>query len=430
MKTEADGRAHIAHAEARARAQPAGFRPVRSALLAGCGNVGAGLAFALDAAGIAVHVAERPDAVARCTDMLGRLVDDAVARGLCPAGEAAARKARLAPRAGLADRPPAQIAIEAVDEDPDEKARALRALEAAAPEAEAVLTCSASLPVDALAGACTLPARLTGLRIQPPAHLSRLAEIAPGPRTAPEARAAALSLAHMLDKLALTLAAGAPSPVERLRRRMLEVAEMILLDGSVPWEVDAAMEAFGFSPGPFAAQDITGLDADYVIRRRAAPTRDPARRYVPISDRMVQEGRLGRKVGVGWYRYPGGGGAVIDPLLEDMITEEARFARVSRREFDADQIRTRLIAALVNEAAAILDEGVLASAAEIDLVSVHALGFPRARGGLLWHADRIGLARILDDLTRLAREDPAVWTPAPLLARLVAEGPGFTDAAG
>ena len=174
--------------------------------------------------------------------------------------------------------------------------------------------------------------------------------------------------------------------------------------------------------GPYETQDLSGLDIAYANRRRQDATRDPARRYIPIADRMVQEGRLGRKVGVGWYRYPGGGGKVVDPLIDDLVREEAHFAKLTRTEYDAPEITRRLLLAAINEAADILNEGIAQSAADIDLVTVHGYGFPRWRGGLMHYADTLGAAEILSQLRALQAEDALVWKPSPVIEACAAQG--------
>ncbi|WP_193175100.1 3-hydroxyacyl-CoA dehydrogenase family protein [Oricola nitratireducens] len=218
-----------------------------------------------------------------------------------------------------------------------------------------------------------------------------------------------------------------PGAGDRILARYREAADTVLMDGSTPWDIDEAMVEFGFAMGPYEAQDLSGLDVDYANRKRQAATRDPDRRYIPISDRMVEEGRLGRKAGVGWYRYPGGGGAVIDPLLEDLVREEAYFAKVTRCEYSPEEIRTRLVFAMINEAADLLEEGIVESAWDIDMVSIRDLGFPSSRGGLLSYADAVGPENVLRQIEEFAREDSVVWKASPLLERLAASGQLFHD---
>ena len=179
--------------------------------------------------------------------------------------------------------------------------------------------------------------------------------------------------------------------------------------------------------GPYEAQDLSGLDIAFANRKRLAPMRDPNRRYILISDRMVEEGRLGRKTGVGWYRYPGGSGPVIDPLIEDLIREEAYFAKVERGEYDAPEIKRRLLLAMINEAAEILHEGIAQSASDIDLVTVSGYGFPRWRGGLMHYADQLGASAILKQLEELSDEDPLMWKPSGLIIKCANEGIQFSE---
>ena len=214
---------------------------------------------------------------------------------------------------------------------------------------------------------------------------------------------------------------------QRILERYHGAADVLLMDGTTPWELDEAMVEFGFAMGPYEAQDISGLDIAYAHRKRLAPTRDPLRRYILISDRMVEEGRLGRKTGVGWYRYPGGQGPVIDPLIEDLIREEAYFAKVERGEYDASEIRRRLLLAMINEAAAILEESAALAASNIDLVLVSEYGFPRQHGGLMHYADQLGAAEILKQLNELCDEDPLMWRPCDIIIQCANDGISFGE---
>ena len=214
----------------------------------------------------------------------------------------------------------------------------------------------------------------------------------------------------------MTAAEGAA--VARLRRRYHEAADTVFMDGSTPWEVDEAMEDFGFALGPYAARDLAGLDTE-------TPPRDPARRAIPLLGRMLELGKLGRKTGAGWYRYPGGGGRVEDPIVADLALEESHFEGRTRTDYDADAIRERLLLALAAEAVAILETGAL-TAARIDALAVANLGFPDDEGGPLTWADRIGAAGVLRRLDALSAEDPVAWQVPALLRRRAAKGARLT----
>lgn len=170
----------------------------------------------------------------------------------------------------------------------------------------------------------------------------------------------------------------------RLSAKLYETLDTLLLEGSLPFEVDEALVAFGFSIGPYEAQDLSGLDAPYYERKQLKLDGQQSCKASAIPDRMVQEGRLGKKVGVGWYRYPGGGGAVIDPLLEDLIVEEAYFAKIKRRTITDQEVVSRVVSSLIDEATLILEKGIVATAADLDKLSVQALDFPH--GGICAYA--------------------------------------------
>lgn len=193
----------------------------------------------------------------------------------------------------------------------------------------------------------------------------------------------------MADTLAETL-------VERLRGPFRDAAEAVFLHGSTPWEVDEALEAFGFAQGPFEAEDRIGLDLAWAR---------PGAEVSPILARMMELGKLGRKAGAGWYRYPGGGGKVDDPIVADLALEEAHFHRLTRVDYGAEEIRERLLAALVVTAVALRAEGYGAEA--INRASVDGLGFPAERGGVLDWAQAMGRAP-LSAMVRAVRDEGRV----------------------
>lgn len=423
---------HIFVAERQAKApEPiASAEPVevRQAVVVGGGNMGASIAYALDGAGIGVTIVETGEAEAdRARANVRRLVDGATKRGLLSEDEAAARKARIAIRADYHDLPPAELAIEAAFEDVDVKKTVFSALEKALPAHAVLATNTSYLDIDEIAASVTVPSRVIGLHFFSPAHIMKLVEVIRGRASGDTALATGFAVAKRLKKIPVLSGVCDGFIGNRILARYREAADTVLMDGSTPWDIDEAMVAFGYPMGPYEAQDLSGLDIAYANRKRQAPTRDPNRRYIPIADRMVQEGRLGRKTSVGWYRYPGGGGAVVDPLIEDLVREEAHFAKVTRREYTHEEIRTRLVCAMINEASDILAEGIARSAADIDLVLVHGYGFPRWRGGLMFHADSMGPATILGHIRAFAEEDPVAWKASPLLVRLAEEGRRFAD---
>ena len=403
---------------------------VRKAVVVGGGTMGAAIAYALNAAGIGVTIVENDeDAAERAKFNVGKLADTALKRGLINGEKAAGIKAGIAIMIGFKTLPNADLAVEAVFEDMDVKKQVFSKLEAGLPESAVLATNTSYLDVNEIASVLTDPSRLVGLHFFAPAHIMKLLEIVRGDKTGDIALSTAFALGKKLRKIPVLAGVCDGFIGNRILARYREATDTLLMDGSTPWDIDEAMVDFGYPMGPFEAQDLSGLDIAYANRKRKKATRDPNRRYIPISDRMVEEGRLGRKTAVGWYRYPGGGGKVLDPLVEDLIREEAYFAKVERREFSHDEIRERILTAMINEAADILEEGIAQSAANIDLVLIHGYGFPRWRGGLMHYADQLGAKTVLARLKAYAEEDPVIWKPSPLIDRLAAEGKNFASVA-
>ncbi|MEM8750552.1 MAG: 3-hydroxyacyl-CoA dehydrogenase family protein [Pseudomonadota bacterium] len=216
---------------------------------------------------------------------------------------------------------------------------------------------------------------------------------------------------------------------QRINTRFYEIADTILLDGSNPWEVDEAMVAFGCPMGPYETQDLVGLDRAYNWRKQEAAKHDPKRRYVLIADRMVEEGRLGKKVGVGWYRYPGGNGKVEDPIVEDLIIEEAYFAKVERRTFSENEIQTRLFTALINEACCVVDDGWAHSFDDVMTILNCLAGTDHITSTLNRNIDAIGADVILAHMRMFELEDRFLWTPSQHLIEIAHGNEGFSGRA-
>jgi len=360
---------------------------VNSAVVVGGGNMGAAIAYALLSAGIKIILIETDqDGVNRARTNVERIIAASLKRGLISDRQAKEHAENLTVTTEYAACHQADLAIEAAFESMEVKKTVFRALEKALPEHAILATNTSYLNPNDIAAVLKNPSRLIGLHFFAPAHIMKLLEIVRGDKTSDTALATGFALAKKLRKIPVLAGVCDGFIGNRILARYREEADILLMDGATPWEIDDAMEAFGYAMGPYRAQDLSGLDIAYANRQRQSASRDLNRRYIPIADRMVEEGRLGKKSGVGWYRYPGGGGAVIDPLLEDMIVEEARFAKVTRREFSAEEIRTRLLCAMIEEARNLLREGIAQSTSDIDLVTVNGYGFPRWRGGLMHYA--------------------------------------------
>ncbi|CUH82087.1 3-hydroxyacyl-CoA dehydrogenase NAD-binding domain-containing protein [Tropicibacter naphthalenivorans] len=397
--------------------------PLDQIAVVGGGTMGAGIAYALLNAGKRVVLLETDAAgVVRAQENVEKIIDASLKRGLISEAGAEDRRARITYSADYGEAAACTLAIEAAFESMDVKREVFAKLEAALP-AEAILASNTSyLDLDEIAATVSDPSRVVGLHFFAPAHIMKLLEIVRGAASSDRALATGYALGKALRKIPVLAGVCDGFIGNRILARYREAADTVFMDGSTPWEVDEAMVDFGYAMGPYEAQDLSGLDIAHANRRRQDATRDPNRRYIPIADRMVELGKLGRKTGAGWYRYPGGNGKVEDPIVADLALEEAHFAGITRTDYGADEIRGRLVLAMINEACDILNEGIAASARDVDLVTVFGYGFPRWRGGLMHYADSLGVANIVAKLEELAAEDPVVWTPSPLLRECLDKG--------
>ncbi|MBV2361518.1 enoyl-CoA hydratase/isomerase family protein [Thalassococcus sp. CAU 1522] len=382
----------------------------------GGGTMGAGIAYALSNAGLTVTLVETDaEGAARATDNVARIIETSLGRGLIDRAGADDRRRRIGVTDDYSAAGGARLAIEAAFESMDVKRAVFARLSEALPSDAILATNTSYLDIDEIAASLPDPTRVLGLHFFAPAHIMKLLEIVRGAKTSDAALATGFALAKRLRKVPVLAGVCDGFIGNRILSRYREAADTLLIDGSTPSAVDAAMVEFGYAMGPYEAQDLSGLEIAHANRRRQDATRDPQRRYVPIADRLVALGRLGKKTGAGWYRYSDTGTRIEDPIVTDIVLAEARSAGVSRTVFSAEDIRDRLVLAMINEACDILHEGIAQSAADIDLVTVFGYGFPRWRGGLLHHADTLGAAEIVRRLGALSLEDPVAWKISPVL---------------
>lgn len=390
--------------------------------VAGGGTMGAGIAYALLNAGMRVSVLELDqEAVERANQNINRIVDASAKRGLINERHIADIRTRLTVTSDYSSVGDASLAIEAAFESMAVKHSVLDALNNVLPAHSTIATNTSYLDVNEIALFLPDPSRVLGLHFFAPAHIMKLLEIVRGDNTNDIHLATGFKLAKLLGKVPVIAGVCDGFIGNRILARFREAADTVLIDGSTPWEIDEAMVKFGYAMGPYEAQDVSGLDIAHANRRRQDATRDPNRRYIPIADRMVELGKLGKKTGAGWYRYSTEG-KMDDPIVADLAVEEARLANIERTEYAEAQITDRLLSAMINEAADILHEGIAHSASDIDLVTVFGYGFPRWRGGLMHYADAVGLKTIVEKINQFAKEDPVAWKVSPLLQSCVDNG--------
>lgn len=376
--------------------------PIHTVGVVGAGTMGAGIAVCLLNAGLTVRLIEQDEpSLSRGVDRIEQTLAADVASGRCSTNQGASRRAALTGSIALADLRDCDLIIEAAFEDLAIKQDLFARLDAVARPDAVLATNTSYLDIAAIAAATQRPASVIGLHFFSPANVMKLLEVVRTPQTSDQALLTGLKLARQIGKIAVVSALGEGFIGNRIYSAYRRQCEFMVEEGATPQQVDAALEAFGFAMGPFAVSDLSGLDIAWKTRQRLAATRDPRERYVTIPDRLCEAGRLGRKAGAGWYRYDERGQRHVDPAVATLI--EANSAVAVRRAFHAEEIQRRALAAIVNEAKLVLQDGVAQRAGDIDVALVHGYGFPAWEGGpLYWHArhDRQETVKALDEVER------------------------------
>ena len=320
----------------------------------------------------------------------------------------------------------ADLVIEAVFEDMTVKKEVFAQLDAVCKPGAVLATNTSYLDIDEIAASTSRRADVIGLHFFSPAHVMKLLEVVVPEKTAPEVVATGFALGKRMGKVAVRSGVCDGFIGNRIMRAYRMAADHMVLDGASPFEIDKAVTAFGFAMGPFAVSDLAGLDIAWAMRKRLAATRDPRERVGLYPDKLCEAGHFGRKTGKGFYLYDDNKRAPApNPEVMALIDAERTERGIAPRAFTEDEIQRRYMAAMVNEAARIVGEGIARRPLDVDMVLLFGYGFPRYRGGPLKWADLQGLDNLLADIERYAAEDAYFWQPAPLLRQLVSEGRTF-----
>jgi 3-hydroxyacyl-CoA dehydrogenase len=407
-------------------------RKIASVAVVGAGTMGGGIAMNFANAGIPVTILEaKQEALDRGMAGIRKQYEGAVAKGKMKAEDAQKRGQLITPSLDYAAAANADLAIEAVFEDIDVKKAVFRELDQVLKRGAILATNTSTLDVDKIASFTRRPGDVLGLHFFSPANVMRLLEVVRAKKTRPDALATAMSMARRIGKIAVVSGVCDGFIGNRMINQYSQQALLLIEEGTLPQQVDRALEKFGFAMGPFRMSDLAGNDISWHIRKRHY-AEHPKRRKMRIADRICELGRFGQKTGLGWYRYePGKRDAISDPVVDQIIDEERKALKLVPRKIADAEIVDRLVYALVNEGARILEEGIAARASDIDVVYLYGYGFPVHRGGPMFYGSRVGLRRVLRRMREFAANrhaEPEFWKPTPLITRLAAAGKTFDDA--
>jgi 3-hydroxyacyl-CoA dehydrogenase len=402
-------------------------RAIATAAVVGAGTMGGGIAMNFANAGVPVVVLE--------------VNQEALDKGLATVRknyESSLKKGRLTQekydqRMGLIlgtlsyDRiKDADIVIEAVFEEMGIKEKVFRKLDEVMKPGAILATNTSTLDVNKIAGFTRRPQDVIGTHFFSPANVMRLLEVVRGEKTAKDVLATVMALARKIRKIAVVSGVCDGFIGNRMIEQYGRQAGFLLEEGCLPEQVDQVMEEFGLAMGPFRMSDLAGNDVGWYIRKRRY-VEQPGVIYSKTADLLCEMGRFGQKTGAGWYDYkPGDRKAYPSEVVNAMIVNHSKEIGVERRAISDAEILERLVYALVNEAAYILEEKIAQRASDIDIIYITGYGFPLHRGGPMFYADTVGLPKVVAAMERYAKgRHGQFWKPAPLLAKLAAEGKTF-----
>ncbi|AAV94077.1 enoyl-CoA hydratase/isomerase family protein [Ruegeria pomeroyi] len=406
-------------------------RPLAAIGVIGGGTMGAGIATAALLSGLSVTMLEMtPEAAEAAKGRIEGNLSGALKRGKLTAQQFDNLTTKALTLAidydALAD---ADLVIEAVFEDMEVKKQVFTKLDAVCKPGAVLASNTSYLDINQIAAVTSRPQDVLGLHFFSPAHVMKLLEVVIADQTAPDVAATGFALGKRLGKVSVRAGVCDGFIGNRILSVYRTCADHMILDGASPYQIDEALEEFGFAMGPFAVADLAGLDIGWAVRKRKrAEGLDPRARDSAYADKLCEAGHFGQKTGKGYYDYAAGAKArVPNPEVLPLIEAERAQQGITPRAFSKDEIVRRYMAAMVNEAAKVVGEGIARRPLDVDVTLLYGYGFPRYRGGPLKWADMQGLPELLADIKRWAAEDAYFWQPAPLLEQLVAEGRTFDD---
>ncbi|RQR84499.1 3-hydroxyacyl-CoA dehydrogenase [Burkholderia sp. Bp9012] len=403
------------------------LREIRRVGVIGAGTMGGGIAMNFVNAGLPVTLLEtKQEALERGVATIRKNYDAQVKKGKLAQEKLDARMALITPTLSYDDLKDADLIVEAVFEELGVKEQVFRKLDEVAKPGAILASNTSTLDVDKIAAFTKRPQDVVGMHFFSPANVMKLLEVVRGAQTAKDVLATVMAVAKKIRKTAVVSGVCDGFIGNRMIEQYIRQALFMLEEGALPAQVDRAIEKFGFAMGPFRMSDLAGNDIGWAIRKRRY-VEQPDLHYSKIADRLCEEGRFGQKTGGGWYDYvPGERKAKPSALVDEMVVAYSKERGVERRKIGDDEIVERLVFALVNEGAKILEEKIASKASDIDMVYLTGYGFPLWRGGPMLYADMVGLYNVERAIRRYAAAPNGdAWQLAPSIVELAKAGRGF-----
>jgi 3-hydroxyacyl-CoA dehydrogenase len=402
--------------------------PVNTAAVIGAGTMGGGIAMNFANAGIPVLLKETDQAALdRGMNTIRKNYDNSVKKGRFTQQQMDDRMKLIKPTLTYDGFESADMVVEAVFEGMALKKQVFGDLDKICKKGAILASNTSTLSIDEIASVTARPEAVIGTHFFSPANVMRLLEIVRGKATSKEVIATCMQLSKELGKVGVLVGNCRGFVGNRMFGPYRREAQFLVEEGAGIEAIDKAMFDFGAAMGPLAVGDLAGLDVGWRIRKEFKHLEKPGVRQPLAEDRLCEMGRYGQKTGAGWYKYDETRRAIFDPTVEENVRKWAAEAGVKQHAISKEEIVDRLIYALVNEGARILEEGYALRAVDIDIIYLTGYGFPAHRGGPMWYADTVGLKTVYDRVCEFHKQHGELWEPAPLLKRLAEEDKGFAD---
>jgi 3-hydroxyacyl-CoA dehydrogenase len=396
---------------------------IKTMAVVGAGTMGGGIAMSFADAGMPVKLVDaNPEVLAKGLARIKANYETSVKRGSMTQAEMDGRFGRIQPVEKMEDIADCDAVIEAVFERMPVKQDVFKQLDTVMKPEALLFTNTSALDIDEIAAVTKRPEKVAGTHYFVPANVMKLFEVVNASKTAPETLAAAMKLGRDINKVS-GYAGNCDGFVANRSRIPFNLEQGLMIEeGALPHQIDKVMEDFGYPVGPFKVNDMSGLDVSYDTRKRRAAA-DPNYRGLPITDAVVEAGRLGQKTGAGWYRYEKGDRTPhVDPELEKLVRAKATELGIKQRSFTDDEILKRLLFGAINECCKIIEEGKAIRASDIDVMWLYGFGFPRYKGGVMYWGDTVGAREIYNQVAAWHQMYGNRWRPSELLRRTAEAG--------
>jgi 3-hydroxyacyl-CoA dehydrogenase len=404
-------------------------KDIKSAATVGAGLMGGGIAMNFANVGIPVKVLEVGDeALQKGLSVIQKNYARMVQGGRITQAQMDERMGLIQGTTDYAALADADVVIEAVYENLDLKKQIFKKLDETMKPGAILASNTSALDIDQMAAMTKRPQDVVGMHFFSPANVMQLLEVVRGENSAKPTIATAMALGKTIDKIPVLSRNERGFIGNRMLGGYTQQAGEIILQGALPEQVDKVIYDFGFNMGPFAMNDLVGLDLGWRARQMAKVKPEDVPLTARVVDKLCAMGRFGQKSNAGYYKYAEGSRqGMPDPVVAKLIVETSNELGIKRREIGDEEVLKRCLYPLINIGAQLLENGVALRAADIDVVYIYGYGFPKYRGGPMYYADQIGLDNIYQDILKFHQEYGEAWKPSALLARLAKAGKTFAS---